>query len=85
MSEPTQKQPQQTPTISMRGPGGPRGPRNMQPVEKPKDAKKALSRLFRYFEKEKLMVTALILIVTFMVICSVTAPNLQSNAINLIK
>jgi len=84
MSEPTQKQPQQTPTISMRGPGGPRGPRNMQPVEKPKDAKKALSRLFRYFEKEKLMVTALILIVTFMVICSVTAPNLQSNAINLI-
>lgn len=84
MSDQTQKRPQQTPTISMRGPGGPRGPRNMQPVEKPKDAKKALSRLFRYFEKEKLMVTGLIFIVTFMVICSVTAPNLQSNAINLI-
>lgn len=84
MSVQTQKSPQQTQTISMRGPGGPRGPRHMQPVEKPKDAKKTLSRLFRYFEKEKLMVTSLILIVTFMVICSVTAPNLQSNAINLI-
>ena len=63
-----------------RGPGGPRG--MQQPVEKPKDVKKALARLFRYFEKEKLIVTALILIVVIMVICSVTAPNLQSNAIN---
>lgn len=68
-----------------RGPGG-RGPggRMMMQVEKPKEGKKTLLRLLSYFKKERLMVLAVILIVTTLVLCSVAAPKLQSEAIDTI-
>lgn len=78
---------QQTPSLGPggmrmpgRGPGGPRG--MMQVVEKPKDAKKTMMRLLHYFKQEKFMVLALLAVVFFLVICSVYAPKLQSQAID---
>lgn len=67
--------------IPGRGPGGPRG---MQIVEKPKEGIKTLRRLLLYFKKEKTMVMILMLVVVFLVLCSVYAPKLQSQAIDLI-
>lgn len=64
-----------------RGPGGPMG---MQNIEKAKDKKRTLKRLFLYFGGEKKIVGVLLTAVTVMVICSVYAPKLQSEAIDFI-
>ena len=66
-----------------RGPGGPGG-RMMMQVEKPKEGKKTMLRLLTYFSKERAMVVGLLLIVATLVGCSVFAPKLQSNAIDII-
>ena len=66
-------------------PGGRRGPgQGMQPVEKAKDGKGTLKRLLHFFSKERKMVAMLLVVVVIMVICSVYAPKLQSNAIDVI-
>ncbi|MDY5577302.1 MAG: ABC transporter ATP-binding protein [Lachnospiraceae bacterium] len=86
MSNQTEKQSAQTPQLRI-GPGGrrgPGGPLGMQQVEKAKDGKKTLRRLFRYFGAERIMVVVLLLAVVVMVIGSVYAPKLQSDAIDLI-
>ena len=61
---------------------GRRGPRGPMIVEKPKEGKKTLTRLVRYFEKEKGMVAGLLGIVVVLVVCSVYAPKLRSEAID---
>ena len=62
---------------------GMKGPKNRNmTVEKPKNGKETLKRLLMYFAKEKMSVLFLFLSVLFMVICSVYAPKLQSNAID---
>ena len=71
----------ETTVNNMRFPGQ-RGPRGFQPIEKPKEAKKTLSRLLKYFSKEKLMIVSLLTIVVLVVGCSVYAPSLQSKAID---
>lgn len=63
---------------------GMRGPRSRQAVEKPKNAKKTFKSLCRYFGKEKLMLTGLIVAVIIVVACSVFTPALQSKAIDVI-
>ncbi len=63
---------------------GMRGPRSRQAVEKPKNGKKTFKRLCRYFGKEKLMLTGLIVAVIIVVVCSVFTPALQSKAIDVI-
>lgn len=55
---------------------------NRQSVEKPKEGKKTLKRLMGYFGKEALMLVLLLIAVLVMVVCSVYAPKLQSNAID---
>ena len=67
------------PTMRMPGQRGPRGP---QVVEKPKDLKRTMARLIRYFEYEKQMVAGLLTVVIILVVCSVYAPKLQSEAID---
>ena len=62
-------------------PGGGRGSMGA-PVEKPKEGKKTLSRLISYFAPEKKYVLFLALTVFLAVIASVTAPSLQSSAID---
>ena len=61
-----------------------RGPAHcmLQMVEKPKDTKKTMAQLLRYFSHEKTMVVGLLAIVVAMVVCSVSAPKLQSEAID---
>lgn len=61
---------------------GARGPRNRQAVEKPQDGKKTLKRLVLYFAGEKRKLTILLCAVVAVVICSIMAPNLQSQAID---
>lgn len=61
---------------------GMRGPRNRQEVEKPKEGKKTLQRLFRYFSSERYMLTILFFSVLVVVVCYVSAPGLQSKAID---
>lgn len=64
---------------------GMRGHRNRGgEVEKPQDAKKTIGRLCRYFPKELHTMIVLLASVFVMVICSVIAPKLQSNAIDCI-
>ena len=64
---------------------GMRGPRNRgREVEKPKEGRKTLRRLLTYFGKELKMMIALLAAVFIIVICSVYAPRLQSNAIDYI-
>lgn len=64
---------------------GMRGPRNRgREVEKPKEGSKTLRRLLTYFGKELKMMIALLVAVLIIVICSVYAPRLQSNAIDYI-
>lgn len=76
------KRPEEMPMIR---PGGRRGPgQGMQPVEKAKDGKGTLKRLLHFFSKERKMVAMLLVVVVIMVICSVYAPKLQSNAIDVI-
>ena len=59
------------------------GSRNMT-VEKPQNGKKTLKRLMGYFVSEKKMLFLLMLAVVVVVACSVYAPKLQSNAIDVI-
>ena len=59
------------------------GNRNLT-VEKAKDKKGTLKRLIAYFAAEKAMIIGLLAAVIVVVICSVYAPKLQSNAINII-
>ncbi len=61
-----------------------RGPARgmLQTVEKPKDTKKTMAKLLRYFAHERTMVLGLMTIVVIMVASSVTAPKLQSGAID---
>jgi len=54
----------------------------MQTVEKPKEGKKVIKRLVNYFGQEKGMLAALLLIVVVLVVCSVYAPRLQSQAVD---
>lgn len=71
--------------MEMKLPGmrGGRGNRQ-QEVEKAKDGKKTVKRLLTYFNKEIFMVVALMLAVLLLVVCQITIPKLQSNAIDLI-
>ncbi|MBE6551132.1 MAG: ABC transporter ATP-binding protein [Ruminococcaceae bacterium] len=62
-----------------RGPGG-----MMQSVEKPKETKKTLSRLIKYFAKEKVLLITLFLAVALATLTSLFAPALQGNAIDTI-
>lgn len=59
------------------------GNRNLT-VEKVKDKKGTLKRLIAYFAAEKAMIIGLLAAVIVVVICSVYAPKLQSNAIDII-
>lgn len=59
------------------------GNRNLT-VEKAKDKKGTLKRLIAYFAVEKAMIIGLLAAVIVVVICSVYAPKLQSNAIDII-
>lgn len=59
------------------------GNRNLT-VEKAKDKKGTLKRLIAYFSAEKAMIIGLLAAVIVVVICSVYAPKLQSNAIDII-
>ncbi len=59
------------------------GNRNLT-VEKAKDKKGTLKRLIAYFTAEKAMIIGLLAAVIVVVICSVYAPKLQSNAIDII-
>ena len=61
---------------------GMRGPRNRQEVEKAKDGKKTLVKLLRYFTAEKYMLVGLLVAVCVLVVCTVAAPSLQSQAID---
>lgn len=58
------------------------GNRNLT-VEKAKDKKGTLKRLIAYFAAEKAMIIGLLAAVIVVVICSVYAPKLQSNAIDI--
>lgn len=64
---------------------GMRGPGNRQNKEKPKEGKKTLRRLALYFVSEKKSLAGLILAVIVVVLCSVYAPKLQSQAIDRIS
>ena len=59
------------------------GNRNLT-VEKAKDKKGTLKRLIAYLAAEKAMIIGLLAAVIVVVICSVYAPKLQSNAIDII-
>lgn len=59
------------------------GNRNLT-VEKAKDKKGTLKRLIAYFAAKKAMIIGLLAAVIVVVICSVYAPKLQSNAIDII-
>lgn len=61
---------------------GMRGPRNRQEVEKPKEGKKTLQRLLYYFSSERYMLFILFFAVFVVVVCYVSAPGLQSQAID---
>ena len=61
---------------------GMRGPRDRQEVQKAKDGKKTLGKLLKYFAAEKYMLIGLLIAVCVLVICTVVAPSLQSQAID---
>lgn len=61
---------------------GARGPRNRQEVEKPKDGKRTLGKLLKYFAAEKFMLCGLLAAVCVLVVCTVSAPGIQSRAID---
>lgn len=64
---------------------GTRGPQGYSVVEKPQEVKGTLIRLLQYFGNEKGMIVGLIVAVVFTVLCSITAPSLQSSAIDKIS
>ena len=61
---------------------GMRRPPNRMGGEKPKEGKATLKRLIKYFVNEKKILLLLLVAVFIIVICSVYAPKLQSNAID---
>ncbi len=63
---------------------GMRGPRNRQ-VEKPKEGGRTLRRLVKYFAGERKVVFFLLAVVLVVVLASVYAPRLQSDAIDSIS
>lgn len=64
---------------------GMRGPRNRGgEVEKPADGKKTIGRLCKYFASELKVMITLLAAVFIIVICTVNAPKLQSDAIDCI-
>ncbi len=78
-----QEESRQTQMNNYRAFGRRPGNRNMA-IEKPQDGKKTLKRLMGYFVSEKKMLIMLVLAVVVVVMCSVYAPRLQSNAIDTI-
>ena len=75
-----------TSQINMRIPGMKGGPRNRgAAVEKPVNGKETFMRLMQYFAKEIPVIIALFIAVVVMVVCSVYAPKLQSQAIDYIS
>ncbi len=64
---------------------GMRGKRERGIVEKPKEGRKTVRRLIGYFKAEGITVFWLLLSVLAVVICSVSAPSLQSKAIDSIS
>ncbi len=70
--------------INMRIPGM-RRPRSFGMVEKPKDGKKSMLKLMSYFSCEKKLIIYIVLVVSLYVVCTVTAPWLQSRAIDIIS
>lgn len=74
----------QTQSISNYRVPGARRMSDRQETEKPREGKKTLKRLISYFASEGKTMAALMLSVLVMVICSVYAPKLQSNAIDAI-
>lgn len=73
------------PVVNQNIPGMRRPPNRMGATEKPKEGKATLKRLFKYFVKEKKILLMLLVAVFVIVICSVFAPKLQSNAIDSIS
>ena len=61
---------------------GMRGSRERGEVQKAKDGKKTLSKLLKYFTAEKNMLIGLLIAVCVLVVCTVIAPGLQSEAID---
>lgn len=53
-------------------------------VQHPQNSGAALRRIAVYFAKEKMMVSAMLIVVIFGTLCGVYAPSLQSNAIDII-
>lgn len=78
------QQKEQSPQMNLPGMGG-RGPRGPQTIEKPKEAKVTLKKLISYMGNEKILVLSLVSVVVFVVLCSIYAPRLQSNAIDSIS
>lgn len=71
------------PVVNQNIPGMRRpGPGNRMGGEKPKEGKATFKRLIRYFVGEKKILLLLLFAVFIIVICSVYAPKLQSNAID---
>lgn len=70
------------PKVNMKIPGM-RGPRNYL-TEKPADGKKTLKSLLKYFSGEAKLIVLLIFVVVVIVICTISAPGLQSRAIDTI-
>lgn len=71
------------PQVNMKIPGM-RGPRSFGMVEKPKNSRKTISRILKYFSREIRLIISLIFVVVIVVLCSVIAPSLQSNAVDTI-
>lgn len=65
-------------------PGPRRGPGRNFCAEKPKEGIKTLKRLISYFNKEKIRLLYLLIVVSVLVVCSVLAPGAQAKAIDLI-
>ncbi len=61
---------------------GMRSPRDRQEVQKAKDSRKTLGKLLKYFTAEKYMLAGLLASVCLLVVCTVAAPGLQSEAID---
>lgn len=70
------------PVVNQNIPGMRRPPNRMAGGEKPKEGKATLKRLIKYFVGEKKILILLLFAVFIIVICSVYAPKLQSNAID---
>lgn len=61
---------------------GMRSSRDRQEVQKAKDSRKTMGKLLKYFTTEKYMLAGLLGAVCVLVVCTVAAPGLQSEAID---